>query len=196
MSKVKLPRAIETMIRDSTQSYGKVKLVLQRNRYWIESAYPVRVRTNTHMLVRSYRPHRTFSRSCRSTRRCAWRRVFRRTLCATRAPDSSSPRRLRPLPFLVRSSAARLTITRLLNHTLPHYTTRLVLTMPRRWRGGSGGEQAAAAAAGRGGGRGAGGRLGRSVVRNRPGEGHGASSETRTALLCCVTFCVVLCCVV
>lgn len=39
---MKLPKAIEKMIRDSTQSYGKVKLVLQRNRYWIESAYPVR----------------------------------------------------------------------------------------------------------------------------------------------------------
>ena len=39
---VKLPKAIEQTIRDSTQSYGKVKLVLQRNRFWVESPYPVR----------------------------------------------------------------------------------------------------------------------------------------------------------
>ena len=40
------------MIRESTQSYGKVKLVLQRNRYWIESAYPVRTLFSLFLLFR------------------------------------------------------------------------------------------------------------------------------------------------
>ena len=37
LSKVKLPKEIEQFVRQCTQSYGKVKLVLQRNRYFVES---------------------------------------------------------------------------------------------------------------------------------------------------------------
>jgi DNA excision repair protein ERCC-3 len=40
LSKVQLPKEIEQFIRQCTQSYGKVKLVLQRNRYFVESAHP------------------------------------------------------------------------------------------------------------------------------------------------------------
>jgi len=38
LSKIDLPSSIETFIRECTLSYGKVKLVLQRNRYFIESS--------------------------------------------------------------------------------------------------------------------------------------------------------------
>ncbi len=37
---VKLPESIKDFIRSCTRSYGKVKLLLQRNRYFVESAYP------------------------------------------------------------------------------------------------------------------------------------------------------------
>jgi hypothetical protein len=37
LSKTELPKSIEKFIRDCTVSYGKVKLVLQRNRFFIES---------------------------------------------------------------------------------------------------------------------------------------------------------------
>ncbi|CAI5457744.1 unnamed protein product [Closterium sp. Yama58-4] len=40
LSKTKLSPDIITFIRESTQNYGKVKLVLQRNRYFVESPYP------------------------------------------------------------------------------------------------------------------------------------------------------------
>ncbi|GJP33515.1 hypothetical protein CLOM_g18048 [Closterium sp. NIES-68] len=40
LSKTKLSADIIAFIRDSTQNYGKVKLVLQRNKYFVESPYP------------------------------------------------------------------------------------------------------------------------------------------------------------
>ncbi|CAI5494124.1 unnamed protein product [Closterium sp. Naga37s-1] len=40
LSKTKLSPDIITFIRESTQNYGKVKLVLQRNKYFVESPYP------------------------------------------------------------------------------------------------------------------------------------------------------------
>ena len=40
LSKTLLPPAIEAFVRASTQNYGKVKLVLQRNRFFLESAFP------------------------------------------------------------------------------------------------------------------------------------------------------------
>ncbi|CAK9278092.1 unnamed protein product [Sphagnum jensenii] len=40
LSKTKLPKEIVDFIRDSTLNYGKVKLVLQKNRYFVESPYP------------------------------------------------------------------------------------------------------------------------------------------------------------
>jgi DNA excision repair protein ERCC-3 len=39
LSKVHLPTAVVTFIRSCTRSYGKVKLVLQRNRYFVESVH-------------------------------------------------------------------------------------------------------------------------------------------------------------
>ena len=39
-SKVKLPEQVISFIKDCTASYGKVKLVLKRNRYYLESGYP------------------------------------------------------------------------------------------------------------------------------------------------------------
>lgn len=39
LSKVALPKGIIPFIRSCTLSYGKVKLVLKENRYWVESAY-------------------------------------------------------------------------------------------------------------------------------------------------------------
>ncbi|RKO83920.1 helicase conserved C-terminal domain-containing protein, partial [Blyttiomyces helicus] len=39
-SKVKIPDTVVNFIRESTMSYGKVKLVLKDNRYFIESSYP------------------------------------------------------------------------------------------------------------------------------------------------------------
>ncbi|XP_024378894.1 general transcription and DNA repair factor IIH helicase/translocase subunit XPB1 [Physcomitrium patens] len=40
LSKTKLPKEILDFIRGSTQNYGKVKLVLQKNRYFVESPFP------------------------------------------------------------------------------------------------------------------------------------------------------------
>ncbi|EGC39840.1 hypothetical protein DICPUDRAFT_96425 [Dictyostelium purpureum] len=40
LSKLYLPKEVEQFIRQCTQSYGKVKLVLQKNKYFVESAYP------------------------------------------------------------------------------------------------------------------------------------------------------------
>eukprot|EP00850_Spirogloea_muscicola_P022612 SM000303S11790 [mRNA] locus=s303:62101:67272:- [translate_table: standard] len=40
LSKTKLHNEIVSFIRSSTQNYGKVKLVLQRNRFFVESPYP------------------------------------------------------------------------------------------------------------------------------------------------------------
>jgi hypothetical protein len=39
-AKVKLPKAIEEFVMGMTQLFGKVKLLLQRNRYFIESPDP------------------------------------------------------------------------------------------------------------------------------------------------------------
>ena len=39
-SKVEIPDRVVSFVRDCTMSYGKVKLVLKRNRYHIESSYP------------------------------------------------------------------------------------------------------------------------------------------------------------
>ncbi|KAJ3073865.1 hypothetical protein HDU98_000462 [Podochytrium sp. JEL0797] len=39
-SKVKLPQRVVDFIRDCTNTYGKVKLVLNDNRYYLESTYP------------------------------------------------------------------------------------------------------------------------------------------------------------
>jgi DNA excision repair protein ERCC-3 len=40
-----LPREIESFVRECTQNYGKVKLVLQKNRFFLESAHPDVLRT-------------------------------------------------------------------------------------------------------------------------------------------------------
>lgn len=45
LSKTELPRAVESFVRESTQNYGKVKLVLQRNKFFLESAHPDVLRT-------------------------------------------------------------------------------------------------------------------------------------------------------
>lgn len=37
---VELPDEIRTFIQESTGNYGKVKLVLHRNKFWVESPYP------------------------------------------------------------------------------------------------------------------------------------------------------------
>jgi DNA excision repair protein ERCC-3 len=36
----RLPDDIEYFVRESTLNYGKVKLVLQKNKFFVESAYP------------------------------------------------------------------------------------------------------------------------------------------------------------
>ncbi|KAJ3372996.1 hypothetical protein HDU91_001678 [Kappamyces sp. JEL0680] len=43
-SKAKLPEGVVKFIKDCTLSYGKVKLVLKRNRYYLESTYPAILR--------------------------------------------------------------------------------------------------------------------------------------------------------
>ncbi|EGG14365.1 transcription factor IIH subunit [Cavenderia fasciculata] len=40
LSKMEVPPEIESFVRQCTSSYGKVKLVLQRNKYFVESAHP------------------------------------------------------------------------------------------------------------------------------------------------------------
>ena len=40
MSKVPVPESITTFIRERTLSYGKVKLVLKHNKYFVESSHP------------------------------------------------------------------------------------------------------------------------------------------------------------
>lgn len=40
LSKVPVPESIVKFIRDCTESYGKVKLVLKHNKYFIESSHP------------------------------------------------------------------------------------------------------------------------------------------------------------
>jgi len=45
LSKVALGDEVKAFIRDSTQNYGKVKLVLKRNRFYVESEYPDVLRT-------------------------------------------------------------------------------------------------------------------------------------------------------
>ena len=40
LSKVPVPESIVNFIRECTLSYGKVKLVLKHNKYYIESSYP------------------------------------------------------------------------------------------------------------------------------------------------------------
>jgi hypothetical protein len=40
LSKTKLPREIIDFIHASTANYGKVKLVLKKNRYFVESPFP------------------------------------------------------------------------------------------------------------------------------------------------------------
>lgn len=40
LSKTKLPKEMIHFIEESTANYGKVKLVLKKNRYFIESPFP------------------------------------------------------------------------------------------------------------------------------------------------------------
>ncbi|GAM22372.1 hypothetical protein SAMD00019534_055470 [Acytostelium subglobosum LB1] len=40
LSKMEIPREIINFVKKCTKSYGKVKLVLQKNKYYVESAYP------------------------------------------------------------------------------------------------------------------------------------------------------------
>lgn len=42
---VQLPPEISAFIQESTGNYGKVKLVLHRNKFWVESPYPDILRT-------------------------------------------------------------------------------------------------------------------------------------------------------
>jgi hypothetical protein len=44
-TQVPVPAGIEQFIRTCTETYGKVKLVLRHNQYWVESAYPAVLRT-------------------------------------------------------------------------------------------------------------------------------------------------------
>ena len=45
MSKVPVPDPITNFIRERTLSYGKVKLVLKHNRYYVESSHPETLQT-------------------------------------------------------------------------------------------------------------------------------------------------------
>ena len=45
MSKVPVPESITNFIRERTLSYGKVKLVLKHNRYYVESSHPETLQT-------------------------------------------------------------------------------------------------------------------------------------------------------
>lgn len=45
LSKVPVPESILGLIRDCTLSYGKVKLVLKHNRYFVESSHPDMLQT-------------------------------------------------------------------------------------------------------------------------------------------------------
>ena len=40
LSKTRLPKEIQWFVRESTENYGKVKLILQRNAFFVESPYP------------------------------------------------------------------------------------------------------------------------------------------------------------
>lgn len=44
MSKNKLPKQVKNFIRDCTQKYGKAKLVLKHNKFYVESEYPMVLR--------------------------------------------------------------------------------------------------------------------------------------------------------
>ena len=45
MSKVPVPESITNFIRERTLSYGKVKLVLKHNKYYVESSHPETLQT-------------------------------------------------------------------------------------------------------------------------------------------------------
>ena len=45
MSKVPVPDSITDFIRERTLSYGKVKLVLKHNKYYVESSHPETLQT-------------------------------------------------------------------------------------------------------------------------------------------------------
>ena len=45
LSKCQLPSQVEKFVKESTLNYGKLKLVLQQNKFFIESAYPEVLRT-------------------------------------------------------------------------------------------------------------------------------------------------------
>ncbi|EJT47899.1 general RNA polymerase II transcription factor [Trichosporon asahii var. asahii CBS 2479] len=45
LSKIPLPESLVEQIRDWTSSYGKIKLVLKHNRYWLESSVPAYLQT-------------------------------------------------------------------------------------------------------------------------------------------------------
>ena len=45
MCQVELPDEIKVFIRESTGNYGKVKLVLHRNKFFVESPFPDVLRT-------------------------------------------------------------------------------------------------------------------------------------------------------
>jgi len=45
MSKVPVPDSITNFIRERTLSYGKVKLVLKHNKYYVESSHPETLQT-------------------------------------------------------------------------------------------------------------------------------------------------------
>ena len=45
MSKVPVPESITSFIRERTLSYGKVKLVLKHNKYYVESSHPETLQT-------------------------------------------------------------------------------------------------------------------------------------------------------
>jgi len=51
LSKTKLPREIIDFIHGSTANYGKVKLVLKKNRYFVESPFPEVVSLDLCILV-------------------------------------------------------------------------------------------------------------------------------------------------
>ncbi len=53
---IELPDEIKVFIRESTGNYGKVKLVLHRNKFFVESPFPDILRT---LLKVGHKPTRT-----------------------------------------------------------------------------------------------------------------------------------------
>lgn len=51
LEQVELPEEVKEFIQESTGNYGKVKLVLHRNKFWVESPFPDVLRTLLKVLL-------------------------------------------------------------------------------------------------------------------------------------------------